>query len=84
MKKLFAVMACGSALPTMVAPAFADGPFSLKDTPVQVEAPSWSGVYFGVGGGYGHNHSKNNYHDDFGGPEPIRPRTNSPTAVSSR
>jgi opacity protein-like surface antigen len=66
MKNLFAVIACGSALPAMVAPALADGPFSLKDTPVQVEAPSWSGVYFGVGAGYGHNHSKNNYHDSEG------------------
>ena len=66
MKKLLAVVACGWAVPMMATPALADGPFSLKDTPVQVEAPSWSGLYFGVGGGYGHNHSKNNYRDSDG------------------
>lgn len=66
MKKLFAVMACGATFPAIVAPALADGPFSLKDTPVQVEAPSWSGIYFGVSGGFGQNHSKNNYHDSEG------------------
>ncbi|MBS0236863.1 MAG: cellulose biosynthesis protein BcsS [Proteobacteria bacterium] len=66
MNKLFAFVASAWAMPAMVVPALADGPFSLKDTPVQVEAPTWSGVYFGVGGGYGHNHSKNNYHDDSG------------------
>ncbi|HET6391068.1 cellulose biosynthesis protein BcsS [Hyphomicrobium sp.] len=66
MKKLFAAVACGWALPTVVTPALADGPFSLKDTPVQVQAPTWSGVYFGVGAGYGHNHSKNNYRDSDG------------------
>ena len=66
MKKLFAVMACGATFPAIVAPALADGPFSLKDTPVQVEVPSWSGIYFGVSGGFGQNHSKNNYHDSEG------------------
>lgn len=71
MKKLFALIAYGTGLPAMVAPALADGPFSLKDTPVQIEAPSWSGVYFGVGAGYGHNHSKNNYHDDSGDPDAV-------------
>lgn len=66
MNKYLAIIAFGSASSAVAVPAFADGPFSLKDTPVQVEAPSWSGIYFGVGAGFGHNHSKNNYHDDSG------------------
>ncbi len=68
MKKFLALIAFGSALSALSAAALADGPFSLKDTPVAVEAPTWSGVYFGVGAGYGHNHSKNNYHDNSGDP----------------
>ncbi|MFA5956116.1 cellulose biosynthesis protein BcsS [Hyphomicrobium sp.] len=68
MKKTLALVAFGAAIPALSASALADGPFSLKDTPVQVEVPSWTGFYFGVGAGYGHNHSKNNYHDNAGDP----------------
>lgn len=67
MKRYLAFMAFGAALPLANSAALADGPFSLKDTPIQVEAPTWSGVYVGVGAGYGHNHSKNNYEDSDGG-----------------
>lgn len=53
-------------MPVTCAPALADGPFSLKDTITDVEAPSWSGIYFGVGGGFGYDHSKDNYADTTG------------------
>jgi opacity protein-like surface antigen len=66
MKRYLALLAFGASIPAMSAAALADGPFSLKDTPVQVAVPTWSGVYFGVGAGYGHNDSKNKYHDDSG------------------
>ena len=39
---------------------------SLKDTPIVMPAPTWSGIYFGTSGGYGHNRSKNNYSDSTG------------------
>ncbi len=68
MKKFLALIAFGSASSALSAVALADGPFSLKDTPVAVAPSTWSGVYFGVGAGGGHNHSKNNYHDDAGDP----------------
>ncbi len=69
MKKYLALVACGAALSAMSAPAAADGPFSLKDTPAQVAPSTWTGVYFGVGAGYGHDDSKNKYHDDSGTPD---------------
>lgn len=68
MKKYLAFVACGAVLPALTDPAAADGPFSLKDTPAQVAPSTWTGVYFGVGAGYGHNNSKNDYHDDAGVP----------------
>jgi opacity protein-like surface antigen len=68
MKKYLALLACGVALPATSVPAVADGLPSLKDTVVQVAPSTWTGVYFGVGAGYGHNHSKNKYHDDSGDP----------------
>lgn len=51
----------------MAGAAYADGPFgSLKDTAPVIEEPTWFGLYFGAGWGYGHNRSKNNYSDSDG------------------
>jgi opacity protein-like surface antigen len=66
MKKILVPIASGALLWLTGGTAYADGPFSLKDTPIAVETPTWSGVYFGAGMGFGHNHSKNNYHDTTG------------------
>jgi len=66
MRRHAVAVALCAALPPLSTAALADGPPSLKDSPIQVEAPSWSGVYVGVGAGYGHNRSKNDYEDSDG------------------
>ncbi|HVJ77246.1 MAG TPA: cellulose biosynthesis protein BcsS [Hyphomicrobium sp.] len=66
MKSILKSVTAGTALCVTASAAYADGPFSLKDTVPVVEAPTWTGVYFGAGMGYGHNSSKNNYYDSDG------------------
>jgi opacity protein-like surface antigen len=66
MKKILMPISTGALLWLTAGAAYADGPVSLKDAVPVVETPTWSGVYFGAGMGFGHNHSKNNYYDDAG------------------
>jgi len=66
MKSILKSFTAGAVLTLTANAAYADGPFSLKDTVPVVETPTWTGVYFGAGMGYGHNRSKNNYHDSDG------------------
>jgi opacity protein-like surface antigen len=69
MKFLLGSVSTAALLSLMAGAAYADGPFgSLKDTAPVIEAPTWTGFYFGGGWGYGHNRSKNNYHDNSGDP----------------
>jgi len=67
MKLVLGSLSAAALLCSMAGTAYADGPFgSLKDTAPVIEQPTWSGVYFGAGWGYGHNNSKNNYRDSEG------------------
>ena len=60
------------ALSLMSGAAMADGyATSLKDAPVPVVAPSWSGIYVGGSIGYGWNDSDNIY-DETGEPTEVR------------
>lgn len=65
--KRFLTTALGSVAAIALLPGMAmagDGG-SLKDSPMVVEEPSWSGFYFGGSVGYGKNRSKNNYYDEI-------------------
>lgn len=64
--KRFLTTALGSLTAIAVLPgmAIAGGGGSLKDAPVVMEQPSWTGFYLGGSVGYGKNRSKNNYYDD--------------------
>jgi len=76
MKLVLGSLSAAALLCSMAGTAYADGPFgSLKDTAPVIEQPTWSGVYFGAGWGYGHNRSKNNYRDNSGDPDSSSSRT---------
>ena len=62
-KRLFLLSALVGSSGLLNSTASAEGMPSLKDTPVAVEQPAWTGPYIGINVGYGHNSSKNNYVD---------------------
>ena len=64
MKRTISAVLFGMAtLATISNPAISGEGGSLKDAPITVAEPTWSGFYFGGSVGYGRNRSKNNYQD---------------------